>query len=372
MMASPTVIDAAWTFDDQNTSLNGRYMIGGFFTNAASSVNANVAWRDGVLPGPFSSSLGAYRSYHVTENSPTGSSVLVAQGHAIVTRTGQGVYVCPNSQSRVVDLDPADATNPRIDLIVLKVLDQPLGDSVTQAQVLAVTGAPSGSPVVPAVPTGAIPLARVAVAAAPTGDTITNANITDLRKSTSLAGSIRILMPGDAVSDAGSPGNDLRYQAGLFERWTTGGGGRWEPFGKTNIGFGYVDKVTFTSNGGTTSGTTELMMRTATFTCLPNRRYKITARIGLTATTSTYNARLRWAASGTVAISDTQIISERSRIHTTGAFDEKFIIGEFTGPSVAGSVTVGISVEATDGQPTQTIASAENVSYILIEDIGGV
>lgn len=235
-MASPTVIDAAWTFDNRNTAQNGRFVIGALFQDAASSTAANSAWRDGVIPGPYSTSLSKYRSLHVTENSPTGSSVLVQPGHAVVTRTAQGLYLCPNSAPRVVALDPADATNPRIDLIVLQVLDTALGDASTDVQVRAVTGTPSGSPVAPAVPTGAIELARVAVAAAPTGNTIVNANITDRRKSAGIKGTVRQLLALDAVSDAGVHG-DLRDNGGLLERYNASSS-RWVSVAHNTVAWG--------------------------------------------------------------------------------------------------------------------------------------
>lgn len=248
-MASPTVIDAAWTFDNRNTAQNGRFVIGSLFQDAASSTAANSAWRDGVIPGPYSTSLSKYRSLHVTENSPTGSSVLVQPGHAVVTRTAQGMYLCPNSAPRVVALDPADATNPRIDLIVLQVLDTALGDASTDVQIRAVTGTPAGSPVAPALPTGAIELARVAVAAAPTGNTIVNANITDRRKSAGIKGTVRQLLALDAVSDAGVHG-DLRDNGGLLERYNASSS-RWVSVAHNTVAWGRRTTASSSSTGST-------------------------------------------------------------------------------------------------------------------------
>lgn len=372
-MASPTVIDAAWTFDDLNTAQNGRFVMGAFFQNAAASTAANSAWRDGVLPGPFSASLATYRSLHVTENSPTGSSVLVQPGHAVVTRAGQGLYVCPNSAARVVALDAADVTNPRIDRIVLQVLDQPLGDSVTQVQIRAVTGTPSGSPVAPATPTGAISLATVAVAAAPTGNTIVNANITDTRRVTALPGTIRPLLPGDLLTDQAHEG-DLRDYGGLIERYTSFGGGKWVPLAKTNQGLGYVSYAEFTTGGGDFTNTSENISRTHTFTAQANRRYKVTWRSSyahLTAGTDV-KYRMRWATGGSVTTSSTLFSVEDERVLQQGVAITKLQVGVFTGPATAGSVTVGISWQrAVNGQTIST-ANADNFSFVLVEDIGGV
>lgn len=376
MAPSPTVIDAAWTFDDQNTGQNGRYVIGSLFQNSAAATAANSTWRDGVLPGVYSSSLAAYLSYRVAQNSPTGSSVLVQPGHAVVTRTGQGLYVCPNSTARVVALDAADATNPRIDLIVLQVLDQPLGDSVTQVQVRAVSGTPSGSPVAPALPTGAIPLARVAVAAAPTGNTIVDANITDLRKSAGVTGMVRPLLAGDALADTAQEG-DLRYQGGLFERYTTSGGGKWETYGKTLGPWGYVASGTYIVDGGySPPGGAETLARSFTFTAAANRRYKGTFSVGiLTGSAGGLDVtwRTRWATGGSVTTSSTLITARSTRYEAAKyySYDHSFV---FTGPATAGSVTVGITFSHSNGAIDMLCAgnNGNNTNTVFIEDIGGV
>lgn len=368
-MASPTVIDAAWTFDDQNTAQNGRYVIGSLFQNAAASTAANSAWRDGVIPGVFSSSLSTYMSLRVSQNSPTGSSVIVQPGHAVVTRTGQGLYVCPNSTTRVVPLDAADATNPRIDLIVLQVLDQPLGDSVTQVQVRAVSGTPSGSPVAPATPTGAIVLARVAVAAAPTGNTIVDANITDYRRAAGLAGTVRPLLSGDALADAGQAG-ELRFQNNLFERYTTSSGGLWQPYALINQGFGYVSSATYTTDGGSNPSGAEFVGRSHTFAALANRRYKVTWRVGFySVSANQVTIRTRWAAGGSVTTSSTLSSSFEDHYFNAG-FENKTAIAQFTGPSTAGNITVGLTAQS----PADSIipGSASNINSVLVEDIGGV
>jgi hypothetical protein len=81
----------------------------------------------------------------------------------------------------------------------------------------AVTGTPAGSPVVPSVPTGAIPLAQVNVVANDT--TIVAGDITDRRKSAYNPSGARPLLPGDATSDAGAVAGELVY------RTSTAGGG---------------------------------------------------------------------------------------------------------------------------------------------------
>lgn len=76
---------------------------------------------------------------------------------------------------------PANATNPRDDLIVAQQSDTFYGDGVSTWTIRQVVGTPAGVPADPAVSgsTDYVPLARVRVAANAT--TITTGNITDLR-----------------------------------------------------------------------------------------------------------------------------------------------------------------------------------------------
>jgi hypothetical protein len=372
-LASPTSIDAAWTFDDKNTAQNGRFVIGALFQDAATSTAANTAWRDGVVPGPYSTSLSTYRSLHVTENSPTGSSVLVQPGHAIVTRTAQGVYLCPNSAPRVVALDAADATNPRIDLIVLQVLDTALGDASTDVQVKAVTGTPAGSPSPPAVPTGAIELARVAVAAAPTGNTIVNANITDRRRSTGLKGSVRPLLALDLATDDGVHG-DLRDTAGLIERYNAATD-KWEAIAKTNMGWGYVADTTVTTNGGSVTGSSaEYVGRSFSFAAQANRRYKVTWLAVVSHSANSYVTwRHRWTTgAGPITTSSTLISTVGDRLDQGGESYAVPLEAIFTGPSTAQTISVGFTVQTVSAINSSIVGNASNPNTVLIEDIGGV
>ena len=111
-------------------------------------------------------------------------SVDVATGQVAVPgseATYQGAYFVENRGAVNVTIATADATNPRRDLIIVRVRDAQYSgsDGVT---IEAVQGTPAGSPADPSLPTGnCFVLARVAVAAGATS--ITNANVTDLRGS---------------------------------------------------------------------------------------------------------------------------------------------------------------------------------------------
>ena len=130
--------------------------------------------------------------FNVTQN-PIGldNSVQVAPGIAFIDgddEANQGTYIARLEVSTNVALGPAPTANARLDLLVLRVNDEQAGSSALPANVAAldvVEGAVSSSPVLPALPDTAIPIASVLRTV---GDTfIDNAMITDQR----LAGSQR-------------------------------------------------------------------------------------------------------------------------------------------------------------------------------------
>lgn len=110
-------------------------------------------------------------------------SVDVAAGKAIVQGTSvanQGTYIVQSTAVENVPLATADATNPRLDLIVARVFDRQADGGTRYAwQPIAVTGTPASSPTVPAPPPNSLVLAIVRVNAGVTS--VTAANIFDRR-----------------------------------------------------------------------------------------------------------------------------------------------------------------------------------------------
>lgn len=119
--------------------------------------------------------------YVVSATSTPSMAVQVASGQAWVrgSATGQGAYSVTNDAFFTLSLPTADSA-PRIDLIVLKVYDSAYGGSLNAGEILLVKGVPATSPAVPALPTNAIPLATVSVAAG--ASAVTNSNIVDSRR----------------------------------------------------------------------------------------------------------------------------------------------------------------------------------------------
>lgn len=110
-------------------------------------------------------------------------SVDVAAGQAAIRGTSialQGTYMVRNTSPVNVAVTTANATNPRIDLIVARVRDkQADGGTAYSWAPEVVTGVAAATPAAPAVPVSSIVLAQIAVAA--NAVSIVTANITDKR-----------------------------------------------------------------------------------------------------------------------------------------------------------------------------------------------
>lgn len=119
----------------------------------------------------------------VAQNGTPNMSVNVAAGQAVIDGSEntvlQGSYIVTNDAVVNKAVAASDPTNPRNDLVIAKVQDALYSGGTTAWSIAVVTGTPAGSPVDPAIPNNAIPLARVRVDATVT--TIVNAKITDLR-----------------------------------------------------------------------------------------------------------------------------------------------------------------------------------------------
>ena len=150
-------------------------------------------------------------SLAVTQNSPTGLSVLVASGWAAIvgtTQSNMGTYTTYNDATTVLSITTANPTNPRIDLVCATVRDAYYTGAFNDVILQVVAGTPAGSPVAPALPANSISLATVAVGAGATA--ITTANITDTRVlvTTNIpeSGDISSVTAGSGLSGGGSSG----------------------------------------------------------------------------------------------------------------------------------------------------------------------
>ncbi|MFI6251028.1 hypothetical protein [Streptomyces sp. NPDC051016] len=129
--------------------------------------------------------------------------------------TATGAYLVTLDQLKTLDVlgtNPADAANPRNDLVVARQRDVQYGDATTAMTVELVKGTAAATPVDPAVTGDAVPLARIKVAKNVT--TVTSADIEDLRPWTTAAGGILRIS-----GEAGRP--TYPYSGMYVHRWDT-------------------------------------------------------------------------------------------------------------------------------------------------------
>lgn len=120
-------------------------------------------------------------AFNVRQEIPSTMNVIVSAGKAYINgadTANQGWYHIFNDGDVALNIPGSNATNPRIDLVYIKIYDQAFFGTENVAAIEIKTGIPDPSPVVPTVTGTYLPLARIAVAAGAT--TITNANITQL------------------------------------------------------------------------------------------------------------------------------------------------------------------------------------------------
>lgn len=129
---------------------------------------------------------------------PGGMNVAVAAGQGWVKGTSsanQGIYSVYNDASVTKVVPTADATNPRKDIVVARVIDaQYVGGGVNAWDIGYIAGSPAGAPVEPALPVSCLKLATVDV---PAGDLAIDAGqITDRRTTVAATGGIVICTSG--------------------------------------------------------------------------------------------------------------------------------------------------------------------------------
>lgn len=407
----------AWTQQAVNSALNGRLHIGAVLP-AAAAVTGLTGWRDGVVASTNQGGSGNIpNDLQIKQAVSPSLNLLCEAGHCVITRSGQGPYLCYLATQGTLTLAAADTVNPRIDLIVAQLYDSALSDTLPTTPALAspgglviraVTGTPAGSPSAPSVPTGAIPLAQVAVAQNAT--TITNANITDKRKSALTPGGARTLLPGDLVTDAGAVSGDLRYEPNTGDvgvsvwngstwvpagipvfgtsaardakitapfadqmAWTTDANILWRWGGASWVSAkasGYVGVVQGSSNLTITS---EVLLDSGiTFVASPGHKYKclfISQHTNAGATTNpTMTLKWRWASGGTVTTAGTEFGRSLSTVMVTGNHNEVTSQRTLSWSSAVTTITVGL-FGLSGGTGSFLDAQSGLAREILIEDM---
>ncbi|RSS59582.1 hypothetical protein [Streptomyces sp. WAC01280] len=180
----------------------------------------------GIIPGS-TNGTAVLGGLAVAGTAPGTMTATVQPGRAVIQSTdAAGAY--PVSLDSVLTLTFGDgnASNPRIDLVVLRVYDTAV-DALgrTEAAVEIIQGAAAPSPIVPGVPAAAIPLATVRVpagASAGSGGIDWGTAITDRRTGTVAVGGILVGAP----SQNGNYPGQFRDGGRGIERWN---GSSWMP-----------------------------------------------------------------------------------------------------------------------------------------------
>lgn len=220
-MAVHALATSTWSIQLENNAYAGRLLAGAFLAPAGA-----IATRDGVLVGY---SDGAVAPVDLKVVPDAGLWLRVYGGRAVITRPGQGAYLHAFDQvTNLVQLDPANSTNARIDLIICRNYDPVTLGSDTQprGRIEVVTGVAAPAPVAPyaLVPSGVgyTTLAEVDVPA--NASSLTTGLIRDKRRGTSSRGGIRVLLPGDSLADPGTYVGELIDSGGTIYRWNLSGG----------------------------------------------------------------------------------------------------------------------------------------------------
>lgn len=169
----------------------------------------------GLLAAPASGPLASRTGIRPTAGHPgrveatatASKDVTVRPFQAVIQGTrgsSAGAYLVTLDATKTVDVlgaAPADASQPRNDLLVARQFDPQYADSRTGMVVERITGTPAVSPLDPAVSGDHLPLARIRVRAGAT--TVAAGDITDLRRYTSALGGVMLARDaGDRPVDA--------------------------------------------------------------------------------------------------------------------------------------------------------------------------
>lgn len=338
--------------------------------------------RPGVIPRRYITGFDFVDLRPIQLGSP-GSAVQFYPGKCIVSRTGQGPYLL--SQETTVanyPLDNADPTNPRIDLLFARLYDHSIGDSGGGPHgpyIDHITGNPAGVPVAPSAPPDALPIAQVL---RPANDSlITNARITDLRKSTAPLGTPRIMLAGDSLGDAGIFVGERRIRMASATQIAAGvapylediwcADGKWRPTQQTIIARN--KRSTNVSTTATSSGTAFRIMNTGGLV-FGGRTYEIWGRGALRNTVAGVTAQLdfRYTTDGSEpTVANTQLAREIADLADANVPETLTWSFNYDAPAdQTFRVVVAMFVAAGGGTLTYDAAAGPSPGELVIEDKG--
>lgn len=202
MVTSVSMHPGAWMDGIQVNAQDLRLQqVSAHLTGASPSGTTGIAARPGVRYGTGSPLL---------VQASSGMNITVNAGCAFVQGTASataGMYTGVLDTTGTMTVTTSDPTNPRIDNVIVKFVDN--GDNTSTGVVAIQAGTPASSPVAPALPANSLLLATIAVGAGVSS--ITGANITDGRVYTVATGGILPMkdVTGGITGPAGLYAHDL-------------------------------------------------------------------------------------------------------------------------------------------------------------------
>lgn len=209
-----TVTAALWTQTGSFTAQEDRALI-----SALLGARHFVDLAPGISKVDAGGGHGVIGSSDLAVTPGAGHSVNVAAGQAFVRGTqtaGQGVYLLGNDATVSLLVATPDATNPRIDLVQLRVTDDSGGAGVGTLDVK--TGVPAGSPSPPTPDENALVLATVLVPASAASSE--NYTITDRRTRATALGGVHPCTSTTRPNPASTGQIIHELDTGLLLRWT--------------------------------------------------------------------------------------------------------------------------------------------------------
>lgn len=349
-------------------------------TGSEGNTREDVRVANGVLltPDTATKSLSGIR---IGSSTATGAFDLVAvsamqckitPGLAAIQGTAaQGVYEVFSDADKTLTFSDGNASNPRIDLVHLRVRDDFIdAGGQTKADIEVLEGTPAASPVAPTLPACSIPLYQVRVnAGVSAGNGGINSNPgwtaarTDVRWYTCASGGI---LPVGGSWSGTYPG---QYRDNTqLERWT---GSAWKtPYAIGWMGYRESDTDTAPLSGGPWR-LNELGTLTLAFSSA--RRYRITAEAGAKANTGVPNGGfldIRYK-TGTSIPNDQNPSSSTLLANREVGFSANNLVIPLTvtksyEPSVTETGTVGVFWTHSGGGNSIVVGDM----VLLVEDIG--
>lgn len=320
--------------------------------------------RGGVHP-----TFGA--AFATVQNGAPNMSVNVGSGTATIPGTEgskQSCYFVVNDATVNVTIAASNPSNPRIDVIALKVQDSFYSGATDAWSIVAVTGTPAGSPVAPATPANGVKIAQVAVGAGVTS--ITNANIGDFRPYyVAHGGILRVFgtTERDSVPNyGGMPVWRTDVAGGLLQIFN---GVTWNDYQPSINTF--VGETTNATTSRNSTGT-EVIGTTVTFTAVTGARYKYTWTSSFQSTIGLDTARLRLrdqtGASLTTGGTQRRITTQRATASTSSEpFSITCTVSGLTGGS---QYTAGGTMQRAAGTGTCTVnGNSTDEEYFLVERV---